>query len=110
MGRVGELRAGDWIAADGNLTIVGQCALRRWSENPSSASWGGFSAATPAVNWLNFPGPQRSSQIRRLATPRRRLSSRGGPLSDVVEKHLVQSETPARRSRGAAARVRRDLP
>ncbi len=30
VGLVGELRARDWIAADGELTLVGRNALRRW--------------------------------------------------------------------------------
>jgi hypothetical protein len=37
-GIVGELRARDWIAASGEVTLVGQDALRRWlgSARPSS--------------------------------------------------------------------------
>ena len=31
-GLVGELRARDWIAADGSVTVVGREALKRWSE------------------------------------------------------------------------------
>lgn len=31
-GLVGELRARDWIAADGKVTLVGREALKRWSE------------------------------------------------------------------------------
>lgn len=31
VGVVGELRARDWIAATGELTLVGRDALRRWS-------------------------------------------------------------------------------
>jgi hypothetical protein len=36
MGLVGELRARDWIAADGEVTVVGRNALSRWldSANP----------------------------------------------------------------------------
>lgn len=30
LGLVGELRARDWIAADGEVTLVGRDALRRW--------------------------------------------------------------------------------
>jgi hypothetical protein len=30
MGVVGELRARDWITADGQLTLIGEDALRRW--------------------------------------------------------------------------------
>ncbi|MGI8902204.1 MAG: helix-hairpin-helix domain-containing protein [Solirubrobacteraceae bacterium] len=39
LGLVGELRARDWIAVDGELTLVGRDALRRWLEaaNPRSA-------------------------------------------------------------------------
>ncbi len=39
LGLVGELRARDWIAAEGELTLVGRDALRRWLEaaNPQSA-------------------------------------------------------------------------
>lgn len=39
LGLVGELRARDWIAADGEITLVGRDALRRWLEaaNPRSA-------------------------------------------------------------------------
>jgi hypothetical protein len=33
---VGELRARDWIAADGEVTVVGRHALRRWLEAGSS--------------------------------------------------------------------------
>ena len=29
---VGELRARDWIAANGEVTVVGREALKRWSE------------------------------------------------------------------------------
>src|SRR5450755_3214504 len=32
VGLVGELRARDWIAATGELTLVGHDALRRWSQ------------------------------------------------------------------------------
>jgi hypothetical protein len=32
LGLVGELRARDWIAADGGVTLVGRHALRRWLE------------------------------------------------------------------------------
>ena len=31
-GLVGELRARDWIAANGEVTLVGREALKRWSE------------------------------------------------------------------------------
>jgi hypothetical protein len=34
-GLVGELRARDWIAADGEVTLVGREALKRWSEASS---------------------------------------------------------------------------
>jgi hypothetical protein len=33
-GLVGELRARDWIAANGEVTLVGREALKRWSEDP----------------------------------------------------------------------------
>jgi hypothetical protein len=36
-GLVGELRARDWIAADGEITLVGRDALRRWLESTSTA-------------------------------------------------------------------------
>jgi hypothetical protein len=31
-GLVGELRARDWIAANGEVTLLGREALKRWSE------------------------------------------------------------------------------
>ncbi len=34
-GLVGELRARDWIAANGEVTLVGREALKRWSEGSS---------------------------------------------------------------------------
>jgi hypothetical protein len=37
VGLVGELRARDWIAAGGEITLVGRDALRRWLESTSSA-------------------------------------------------------------------------
>jgi hypothetical protein len=36
MGLVGELRARDWIAADGEVTLVGRTALSRWLDSASS--------------------------------------------------------------------------
>ncbi|MDQ6822437.1 MAG: hypothetical protein M3076_19235 [Actinomycetota bacterium] len=33
VGLAGELRARDWIAADGELTTMGRDALKRWSQN-----------------------------------------------------------------------------
>jgi hypothetical protein len=33
-GLVGELRARDWIAATGEVTLVGREALKRWSDGP----------------------------------------------------------------------------
>jgi hypothetical protein len=33
LGLVGELRARDWISADGELTLVGRNALKRWIES-----------------------------------------------------------------------------
>jgi hypothetical protein len=36
-GLVGELRARDWIAADGAVTLVGREALKRWSEGSTGA-------------------------------------------------------------------------
>jgi hypothetical protein len=35
-GLVGELRARDWIAANGEVTVVGRNALSRWLENANS--------------------------------------------------------------------------
>ncbi len=37
-GLVGELRARDWIAASGELTLVGREALRRWMETAGRAA------------------------------------------------------------------------
>jgi hypothetical protein len=37
MGLVGELRARDWIGADGAVTVVGRDALARWLESAKSA-------------------------------------------------------------------------
>lgn len=37
VGLVGELRARDWIAASGEVTLVGRDALRRWLESTSSS-------------------------------------------------------------------------
>ena len=37
MGLVGELRARDWIGADGEVTVVGRDALARWLESAKSA-------------------------------------------------------------------------
>jgi len=34
-GLVGELRARDWIAANGEVTLIGREALKRWSEGPT---------------------------------------------------------------------------
>ena len=36
MGLVGELRARDWIAANGEVTLVGRSALSRWLESSNS--------------------------------------------------------------------------
>jgi hypothetical protein len=36
IGLVGELRARDWIAPDGQLTLVGRDALKRWLTRPSA--------------------------------------------------------------------------
>jgi hypothetical protein len=36
MGLVGELRARDWIAADGEVTLVGRNALGRWLESATA--------------------------------------------------------------------------
>jgi hypothetical protein len=36
-GLVGELRARDWIAANGEVTLVGREALKRWSEGSTGA-------------------------------------------------------------------------
>jgi hypothetical protein len=36
LGLVGELRARDWIAADGTVTVVGRNALVRWMESTQS--------------------------------------------------------------------------
>jgi hypothetical protein len=36
MGLVGELRARDWIAAGGEVTLVGRDALRRWLDSAKS--------------------------------------------------------------------------
>jgi len=33
---VGELRARDWINADGEVTLVGRSALKRWEEGPQT--------------------------------------------------------------------------
>jgi hypothetical protein len=33
---VGELRARDWINADGEVTLVGRSALKRWEEGPEA--------------------------------------------------------------------------
>jgi hypothetical protein len=35
-GLVGELRARDWIAANGEVTVVGREALKRWSEGSTA--------------------------------------------------------------------------
>jgi hypothetical protein len=40
-GLVGELRARDWIAANGELTWVGREALKRWSEGPTGSKGAG---------------------------------------------------------------------
>jgi hypothetical protein len=37
MGLVGELRARDWVAADGSVTLAGRHALRRWLETAPPA-------------------------------------------------------------------------
>lgn len=37
MGLVGELRARDWVAADGRVTLAGRHALSRWLEASTSA-------------------------------------------------------------------------
>ena len=36
-GLVGELRARDWIAANGEVTLIGREALKRWSEGSTGA-------------------------------------------------------------------------
>lgn len=36
-GLVGELRARDWVAANGELTVVGRAALKRWSKGLTDA-------------------------------------------------------------------------
>jgi hypothetical protein len=36
LGLVGELRARDWVAAGGEVTLVGRDALRRWMESRPS--------------------------------------------------------------------------
>jgi hypothetical protein len=35
VGLVGELRARDWITADGEVTLVGRAALKRWDGGPA---------------------------------------------------------------------------
>ena len=37
-GLVGELRARDWIAANGEVTLIGREALKRWSEGSTGAA------------------------------------------------------------------------
>jgi hypothetical protein len=37
MGLVGELRARDWIGANGEVTLVGRNALKRWLEQADAA-------------------------------------------------------------------------
>ena len=37
VGLVGELRARDWIDAQGEVTLVGHDALKRWLAQPESA-------------------------------------------------------------------------
>jgi hypothetical protein len=37
LGLVGELRARDWIDANGEVTVVGLGALKRWLEHPDNA-------------------------------------------------------------------------
>ncbi len=59
---VSELRARDWIKADGELTLVGRRALGRWCDTaePIAASAAATGSATPG------PSRRRSRRSRRL--------------------------------------------